>query len=215
MKNVSIKLIYNICLCLFIVYVIGYSIYYIVADSRCKYSSYTLYNEQIELEYNKSKCLLVEAVQQYIDSISPYSSLNGLLLVNKCIEYDIDICFVLAQAQKESNFGTAGLARKTNSVWNVYAYDNTKYSEINDLGKYSNPNYSIEPYLKLLRKRYLSNKTEYDLMIKYVDIDENRYASDKTYEASLLSIYNSITTTTLIDLYSQDFKKYQMIYNNK
>lgn len=52
-------------------------------------------------------------------------------------------------------------------------------------------------------------------MIKYIDIDGNRYASDKAYEASLLSIYNSITTTTLIDLYSQDFKKYQMIYNNK
>ena len=32
---------------------------------------------------------------------------------------------------------------------------------------------------------------------------------------SFYSIYNNIITTTLIDLYSQNFKKYQMIYNNK
>ena len=81
-------------------------------------------------------------------------------LANKLTKYNIDIKFVLAQGEVESHFGTKGMASKTNSVWNVGAFDGYDLKHIRT--KYNNPNQSIEPYLILLNKKYLINKIELD-----------------------------------------------------
>lgn len=177
-----------------------------------KYTSYEIYTEMNQLTYDSLKSVLVEQVNSYIQQIAPTSALDGLVVVNNCIDYDIDICFVLAQGEIESHFGTKGLARKTNSVFNVYAYDNKEFNEINKNGKYKHPDDSVEPYLNLLKNEYLvNNKTEYDMLKKYVNYCGNRYASAPDYEQKLSDKITKIHQNTNIDSTYQMLKKQAFI----
>ena len=119
-----------------------------------------------------------------------------------CLKYDIDIIFVLAQGQAESHFGTAGTARKTNSVFNVGAYNGHSASkQISNGFGFKHPNDSVEPYILLLMDYYLVNKTTNDLLYNYVNIYNMRYASNLAYEKFLRSIYNTINKKTNINYY--------------
>jgi hypothetical protein len=92
------------------------------------------------------------------------------------------------------------LASKTNSVWNVGAFDDLSYSEIHKKHAFSNSNQSIEPYLELLTTKYLfGNKTEQDLLKSFVSKDGKRYASSQNYEALLSYRYEAIKCDTKID----------------
>lgn len=147
------------------------------------------------------KTLLVGEVNKYIKSIAPTSRLSGEKLVDLCVEYNIDISFVLAQGQIESHYGTRGTAAKTHSVFNVGAYNGYSASRQRSNGfGFSHPNESIEPFLILLRKNYLvKGKTVNDLMFLYVNHMGMRYASDGRYEGMLRSVYNKINNKTNID----------------
>ena len=65
--------------------------------------------------------------------------------------------------------------------------------------KYSHPNESIEPYLKLLYEKYLTYETEIGLLKNFVDHNGNRFASDKNYEEKLNYKYKYISNNTKID----------------
>lgn len=164
-------------------------------------------------EYHTAKAILIDEVDAYIHKIAPKSKLNGNVIVEGCEKYNIDIIFVLAQGQQESHFGTAGVAAKTNSVFNVLAYDGRSAHDMNKRGHgFSHPNHSVEPYLELLTSRYLiDNKTEKDLMRKYVDKNGHRYASSKTYEQTLRRLYNKIDSTTDITEKYNQFRKYKIL----
>lgn len=173
---------------------------------------YHVYEEMAVLEYNAAKLELVNAIDAYIQSVAKGSSLDGIVVLDNCLKYDIDICFVLAQGDVESKFGTAGIARKTNSVWNVFAGDSFGYADIHHKGKYKSPNDSVKPYMELLSTKYLSDKkTEYDLMKNFVDKGGHRYASSSTYEESLLAKYNEIRTSTNIEQLALDLKKHAIV----
>lgn len=177
-------------------------------DKYHSYTRYEIYTEMNQLTYDSIKSVLVEQVNSYIQQSAPTSALDGLVVVNKCIDYDIDICFVLAQGEIESHFGTKGLARKTNSVFNVYAFDGKELHEINKNGKYKHPDDSVEPYIELLKREYLvENKTEYDMLKKYVNYCGNRYASAPDYEQKLSSKIEKIQQTTDIENTYQMLKK--------
>lgn len=176
------------------------------------YTSFEIYQETNKLVYDSIKLSLVDKVDNYIKNVAKSSALNGLVIVNMCLEYDIDICFVLAQGEQESHFGTKGIARKTNSVFNVFAFDGHDYNMINKNGKYVHPNDCVEPYLKLLKRDYLvDGKTEYDMLKKYVNKRGQRYASDPEYEKILFDKVNKIRTNTNIDSTYQELKKYALI----
>lgn len=147
-----------------------------------------------------SKQLLIEEVNSYIKTIAPTSKLTGECIVDRCLYYDIDIAFVLAQGQIESHYGTAGTAKNTNSVFNIGAYDGHSASKQRKNGfGFNHPDDSVEPYLKVLINDYLVNgKTEYDLMSNYVNYLNMRYASNKNYERMLKSVYNKIKKVTNI-----------------
>ena len=162
-----------------------------------KYDTATEYMKELHVKYQGVKSDLVDATQNYIDSIAPNSNLRALILVEKCEEYKIPITFVLAQGELESKFGTTGLAYRTNSIWNVGAYDNYDIKDIKI--KYENPNDSVEPYLSLLNSNYLNGKTVEDLFDSFTDINGNRYATDKYYESKLKTIHNHILTNHNID----------------
>lgn len=155
--------------------------------------------KEYELKYWETKAQLVDEVQNYINTVAPTSNLRACVLVDACEKYNIEVKFALAQGEIESHFGTKGLASKTNSVWNVGAYDGHFYSKIMGTYKYSHPNESIEPYLKLLYEKYLTNEVEEGLLRNFVDHNGNRFASDKNYEERLKYKYKYISNNTQID----------------
>ena len=155
--------------------------------------------KEYELKYWETKAQLVDEVQNYINTVAPTSNLRACILVDACEKYNIEVKFALAQGEIESHFGTKGLASKTNSVWNVGAYDGHFYSKIMGTYKYSHPNESIEPYLKLLYEKYLTNEVEEGLLSNFVDHNGNRFASDKNYEERLKYKYKYIGNNTQID----------------
>lgn len=158
-------------------------------------------------EKDSIKNLLVTEVNSYIKGIAPSSKLDGEILVDMCYAYNIDIVFVLAQGQIESHYGTRGTAYKTNSVFNVGAYDGYSASRQckNGFG-FSHPNESVEPFLILLTNNYLTNgKTINDLMISYVNHLGMRYASNTRYEYMLKSVYSKINKNTNIGVLFNDY----------
>ena len=155
--------------------------------------------KEYELKYWKTKAQLVDEVQNYINTVAPTSDLRACVLIDACEKYNIEVKFALAQGELESHFGTKGLASKTNSVWNVGAYDGYYYSNIMTIHKYPHPNMSIEPYLKLLYKKYLTYEAEEGLLKNFVDHNGNRFASDKNYEERLRYKYKYISNNTQID----------------
>lgn len=168
------------------------------------------YIAENELHYYGTKSQLVDETQVYIDSVSEYSCLRAWELVNECEKYKVDIVFVLAQGELESHFGTKGLARKTNSVWNVGAYDTLTSDKISKNYLYQHPNESIEPYLKLLTTKYLVNKVEVDLLHNFIDINGNRYASYPNYEVELTKKYNHIKEDTDISILQDELYYYSI-----
>lgn len=176
-------------------------------QSKSEKYSFQIHRENMELMYDGSRADFVNSIDSIIRVSAPNTSMNGLEILKQCENYNIDIFFVLSQGHIESHFGTKGMATKTNSVFNVFAYDGHEYDSINPKGKYQHPDLSIVPYLKLLKKRYLVNgKTEADLMHNYVDVNGNRYASAKDYEASLLNQYQKYSSDPLL---LRNYQKYQ------
>ena len=170
---------------------------------------YAIYQERTELKYWSSKDSLVTAIDNYIITTAPESTVDGLFLLNKCQEYNVDLVFVLAQATLESNFGTTGMAKKTNSVFNIGAYDGKSIHAISSKYKYENPNLSIDPYLTLLNDSYLDGKSEEELLNNFVNKHGKRYASYKNYEKELQIIIKRIEDNTdIVKAYSR-FLKYQ------
>lgn len=151
---------------------------------------------------------LIVEVDAYLKKCAPNTKLRGKDIVENCLYYDVDIAFVLAQAQIESNFGTAGIAKRTNSPWNVGAYDGRSASTMIKKGYgYKDPNESISRYLELLKTKYLVNgKDEYDMMKKYVTKGGARYASSRTYEYALTRTFNKINQNTRIDELLNQYK---------
>lgn len=173
--------------------------------------NYEIYRARTELHYEGLKDSLVTQVDRYIQITAPGSSVDGLVLVEMCDKYNINLKFALAQGHLESHFGTKGIASKTNSVFNVFSFDGLSADQIIKKGRgYKHPNFSIEPYCRLLTERYLVDKTEEDLFIKFEDINGNRYASDKKYEERLLNIYKSIDSVANLGVY-KDYIKYKII----
>lgn len=200
------------CVCL-LVCGIGYKVIERkIEEHRLMNYPFEVMRHEAELSYNEYKSELVRVVKNYIDSVAPTSNLNGYAIVENCEKYDLDIKFVLAQGQIESHFGTTGMSVKTNSVFNVGAYDKLSVENVNGKFKYKHPDYSIEPYMKLLYRDYISgSKTELDLMAKYVNKSGKRYASNANYERDILNLYQKIDKMTNISELQGEMRRYRII----
>lgn len=197
-----------------ILIILGISIMFasFVYGVRSRYKHYE--KNDSELKYYHTKSELVDEVQDYINYVSNNNSnLSSYKLIDLCEEYNVDIIFTLAQGEIESHFGIKGMASKTNFVWNVGANDGYSLNKINNKYKHNHPNNSIKPYLELLTNNYLVDKTEFDLMDKFVDINGKRWASDKFYEIKLSDKYEFIKSTTKIDSLNQKLNYYAIRCN--
>ena len=204
------SIINSICLvivaiiaCIALIYAVPYK-----QTEQTGYDTATEYIRELHVQYQGVKANLVDITQHYIDSVAPNSGLRALVLVENCEKYGIPITFTLAQGEVESHFGTTGLAFRTNSVWNVGAFDNFNYSDIQH--KFDNPNDSVSPYLDLLVNNYLPSKTVEDLLENFVDINGNRYASDPHYETKLKSKLDYINKYYPIDSLQQRLNYYKI-----
>ena len=141
------------------------------------------------MDFRLNRKVLTDEVQQYIDRISPKSNLLiANYIVDYSLEYNLDICFVLAQTQIETNFGTLGVGRST-----------SRYSLFGVCKSYTNYDDAVKDYCRLVRTSYLGTvKTENDLMRNYVTLSGKRYASNRKYEVSLRKLYTKIKNTTKI-----------------
>lgn len=223
MKKIAIKdFLKNILLCskvwififcvLFLVLKIVESVIQQNEQEKLKNYPFEVMQHEAVLSYNQYKSELVKEVKAYIDSVAPTSSLTGYAIVDYSEKYDLDIKFVLAQGQIESHFGTTGMAIKTNSVFNVGAYDSRSYEKINGKFKYKHPDFSIEPYMQLLYKEYITgSKTELDLMAKYINKNGQRYSSNTNYENDLLNLYKTIDKSTRITELQGEMRRYKII----
>lgn len=146
-----------------------------------------VYIHRVESKFDAAREALAVEVDNYIKTVAPSAVVDALNIIDLCAEYNVDIRFVLAQGHVESHFATKGTARRTNSIFNVGAYDgHSAKKQIKNGFGYKRPDYSVEPYLVLLTTRYLvDGKTEQDLLDKFIDKDGKRYASSKTYESML------------------------------
>lgn len=205
MKHITIW----VCIGLGLMFTIGM----LIGTEVVHYDSEIIHTKEAELHYWETKSELVDEVQTYINKVAPTSDLRAVALVDACEEYSVDVLFALAQGQRESHFGTKGLASKTNSVWNVGAYDGKSFKEIVGKYKYKHPNQSIKPYLELLTSKYLTFGCEEALLKNFVDKNGNRFASDPHYEERLCSIYKDIKETTKIDSLSMSLRSWAIKAN--
>lgn len=166
----------------------------------------TIRNMIIE-EYEIARDQLAIEVDNYISSVAPKATIDSYLMIDLCSEYGVDIRFVLAQGQVESHFATKGTAARTLSVFNVGAYDGHSASRQcrNGFG-FSDPNESIEPYLRLITTEYMvDGKTESDLMKNYVNNLGMRYASNPKYEYMLRSVYKRISNRPTFNIAYENY----------
>ena len=197
-ENIKKALKYGILGLFFGIVSLGVHLYSSIKEDQHYEENYVfkIFRDNLELDYYGAKDTLVDAIDAYIKEIAPASVMNGLAFVNNCDEDNMDLFFVIAQAQVESSFATTGLGHKMNSAFNVKAYDG-KGSKHMD--KHSHPDESIEPYIKLLKNDYLydvstgETKTEMDLMNNYVNFEGKRYATNPEYERMMLSTYKKLT----------------------
>ena len=153
------------------------------------------YESHIQRVYEESTNLLIFAIDEYIKNYAEDSQVCAEQIVNICDEYNMDIKLLLAQAHLESHFGTRGKAAYTNSIFNVGTYDNGQI-----LYRYKHPNESIEPYVSLMKRRYLNDKEINDLLYdSFVNDEGKRFASNSAYENALMKLLELIDTTTIID----------------
>jgi hypothetical protein len=160
------------------------------------------YLEKLQLNFYSSKNALADSIDKYIGTVAPQSGMNAISFINECEEYDIDLFFVIAQCQLESNFATTGLGAKTRSAFNIKAYDGKSDTYMD---RYKHPDMSIKPYLHVIKTTYLDHDTtELSLLDNYINHNGDRYASDPQYEAKLRGIYAKLSSK-----YSNIYKEYQ------
>lgn len=165
----------------------------------------------LQLKTDLAKTMLANEISKYINKVAPKSKLNSLNIIDLCDKYDVDIRLVLAQGHIESHFGTKGTAKRTNSVFNVGAYDgHSANKQIKNGYGFTHPDYSVEPYLKLLKSRYLvNNKTEQDLLKRFVDKNGNRYASTPQYESYLRAKWRHFDNQTNISKTYNEYNNFK------
>lgn len=123
-----------------------------------------------------------------------YITINGL-------NYDIDICFIMAQTELETRFGTQGIGRSSSkrSLFGVVSRSYSSYEK------------AIGDYCNILKRLYLVNgRTEQDLMKNYVTSKGYRYAEAIDYEINLRNMYNNIKEKTDIYQLQNVWKKYKI-----
>lgn len=136
------------------------------------------------------KCALIDATHRYISKQSPSAdSTVHLALVEMALKHDIDLCFMMAQTEIETNYGATGIGKSRKSLFGVMSHTNEDYFQ------------GTEKWCNLVKNKYMGDsKTERDLMRHYVNLSGRRYSESDTYEIALSRAYKKIKSKTHIGL---------------
>lgn len=164
------------------------------------------YNDPSEtseiLEVNKKKDSikqqLIDELYAFIKKQAPSAhKMIATYMVEFALKYDLDIAFMAAQTQIETNFGTAGAGRPT-----------SRYSLFGVNGRFKDYRDAVEKYVILIVNNYLvKNKTIQDLLKNYVNKDGHRYATNPSYEKKLNKAYNIIVKNTSLQRLQKEYNK--------
>ena len=190
------KILVIICIILLLVLIyadISYCSNY-TNDNEDIIDSIEQYDNNINNVTNKSDSIyyaLLDEMDSYIKTKAPKVDTSVFKhMVTKSIDHNIDLCFMMAQTELETRYGTLGAGKNTSrrSLFGVY---NKKYISYE---------LAIDDYCRLLNKYYIGRgKTEKHLLNNYVTHSGARYAENPNYESSLRKIYNYIIKQTNID----------------
>ena len=158
-----------------------------------------------ELNYWYTKAQIVDEMEKYMGYYAPDHNVSAILVLKYADHFNIDPRIFLVQGLAESHYGTKGLARRTNSVCNVGAWDDGTIKR-----NYTHPDHSIKPYFKLINERYLIYKTETELLQNFVDKDGNRYATYAYYEKELQHLWEDINNKTKLDSLLSKYNFYKL-----
>jgi hypothetical protein len=143
---------------------------------------------------------LIDEVSKYVKRQAPSShQFIPMYLVQAGLDNNIDICFMMAQTQIETCYGTTGAGRESSrrSMFGVIKRHYPTYEV------------AINHYCEVLKKYYLiKGKTEQHLMVKYVTSTGGKYAGNPRYEIELRTAYNHIKRTTNIYSLQEKYKKF-------
>jgi flagellum-specific peptidoglycan hydrolase FlgJ len=159
-----------------------------------------------EQEYWDVKGEITRDIDLFIRKNAPFSNLSSHVLLLETDKGNIDVRLPMAQGLIEGHYGTKGLSALTNNLCNVGAYDGLPYEQIAEEFKKPHINESIEPYVTLIKKRYLSDgRNEWDLLKNFVDVNGKRYATNPLYESELKEVIDRINSETRLDSLLQKY----------
>ncbi|MCH5166953.1 MAG: glucosaminidase domain-containing protein [Erysipelotrichales bacterium] len=171
---------------------------------------------ETDSSYNNKKSLLlkrdsirqelIKETKEYILKTVPKAKSNVEMVVEPMVEHalgnNIELSFMLAQAQIETAFGTAGIGR-ANSKKSMFGVMKRTYETYEDC---------ILHYIVNLKKNYLVNgRTIHHLMKNYVTVSGYRYAGDRSYESKVKRLYLHIKSKTKIDSLEDEYRKIEKL----
>lgn len=216
MKESMKKIVFFIVIVIAIGIGVGFLIGYVIDTTKpsieCEHTR-DVYVHRLESKFDASREALAVEVDKYIKTVAPTSVVDALNLIDLCAEYNVDLRLALVQGHLESHFATKGTATRTYSIFNVGAFDgHSANKQIKNGYGYKHPDYSVEPYLKLLTTDYLvDGKTELDLLNKFVNKNGKRYASSTTYESMLKDRWDKIDEVANITQTYETYKMYKLM----
>lgn len=149
------------------------------------------YIDTIKIKKDSLTNMLITEIDNYIRKQSPNANekLSNIIAENG-LNNNIDICFLMAQTQNETNFGTSGIG-KENSKKSIFGIRSRKYD---------NYEKAIKDYCFIIKTKYLGeNRSEKDLMNNFTSLSGLRYAEASSYEYYLKITYKAIKRKTKIN----------------
>lgn len=131
-------------------------------------------------------------VQAFIDRKSGGKSpLNAHFFIKLSSETGVPIELILAQAARESAFGTKGRGARTKNMFNIGNYTEGDFYPPGHPKNTMNSNFmnswekGAYTYANTVKRDYLKNKTIDELLNRYTNHLDKRYAKDPNYETYL------------------------------
>lgn len=133
--------------------------------------------------YNEAKEILKKYPKSKITAEDLYQSAAKVYQESGII---VPVKLAISQGIMETGLGTMGVGKSRNNPYSIYSSKNKGYKNFTTLQK------GIESYYYLISSNYLIKKTVDELLVKFVNKNNKRYASDLNYEKKIRKLFHSL-----------------------
>ena len=129
---------------------------------------------------------LIDEVKNYMDYTHPKHRMNPEYIVDACLKNNYDIPLLLAQAETETGFGSAGAGRSRNSCFGVVK---KRYGTTND---------AVDDYIRMMQKSYLPKGRTINQLFNsgFRTTGGYKYAASTSYAIAIKNNRNKIINKT-------------------